>query len=390
MSRLTLPVEVEWKAAAGSSTGELEGYASVFGTVDLEGDVVMPGAFRKTIADWNRAARPLPLIADHQLTTEGLIGSVHHLAEKAKGLFFRARFGSTQKAQDVRSNVLGGHLRGASFTYEPLRTRPGSGEIGGKAVRRFLDELRLFEITVSPFPIHPETDLAAKAVTNKPWDGSPSRFTDEQYQRSCLIDRGGDDPVKQRCSLPVREPNGDVNRNAVHAAAAALAGGRGGVQASAEQKASAARKLIRLYGELDEDPPDSLRRMAGRMSSAQTEWADAMAKALAIPHEAARKAAVEELVADYPVPDLAAVLQDADDTATDAADGETAGTSEPPAEDPDAYALTFLNQGPTDGSPNGTPPTEAPPAPIADLERDRFNAEADALEAELAALGGPE
>src|SRR4051794_10393753 len=66
-------------------------------------------------------------------------------------------------------------------------------------------------------------ETAVAQVTNKPWDGSPSRFTDAEWQRSCVLDRGGDAPPKQRCSLPIREPDGTLNRNAVQAAA----GGRG-------------------------------------------------------------------------------------------------------------------------------------------------------------------
>jgi hypothetical protein len=103
-------------------------------------------------------------------------------------------------------------------------------------------------------------------VSNASWDGSPSRWDSvTSYCASCLIDRRtGGGGSKADCSLPVREPGGAINRNAVHAAAAALAGGRGGVSASAEQKAMAARKLVRMYrNDLNEDPPESLMRMAG-------------------------------------------------------------------------------------------------------------------------------
>jgi HK97 family phage prohead protease len=103
--------------------------------------------------------------------------------------------------------------------------------------------------------------LLMRAVTKKPWDGSASRFTDEQYQRSCLIDRGGDDPVKERCSLPVKEPNGDVNANALGQAAARL---NQVASASPEQKASAARKLRRYYSQASMEPPPSLMAMASR------------------------------------------------------------------------------------------------------------------------------
>jgi hypothetical protein len=115
-----------------------------------------------------------------------------------------------------------------------------------------------------------ETILRAFAIstTDKPWDGSPARFTDEQYARSCLLDRGGDAPPKQRCSLPVREPDGTVNVNAVRAAASALGGGRGGVKAPAEAIAAARRKLDSLKAQVgvgersNEDDPGSRRGRA--------------------------------------------------------------------------------------------------------------------------------
>lgn len=103
--------------------------------------------------------------------------------------------------------------------------------------------------------------LVRRAIVRTPWDGSPSRFDDEQYKRSCLIDRGGDMPMKERCSLPVLEPNGDLNVNAMHAAAARLNQVTG---VSSAQKAAAARKLIRYYRQAGEDPPSNIVNIAGR------------------------------------------------------------------------------------------------------------------------------
>jgi len=102
------------------------------------------------------------------------------------------------------------------------------------------------------------------AISSTPWGQfSQSDYTDEQYQRACLIDRGGNGTAKERCSLPVREPDGTLNRNGVHAAAAALAGCHGGVKASPEQKRAAARKLVSLYHEIGDPVPDSITRLAG-------------------------------------------------------------------------------------------------------------------------------
>lgn len=107
------------------------------------------------------------------------------------------------------------------------------------------------------------------AVSNEPW----SNFSDSDYSDAgafcdaSLINLN-DGPrsgwTKANCKLRYKEPDGDVNRNGVHAAAAVLAGGRGGVQAPADAKRAAARKLVSVYrNDLKETPPESLMRLAG-------------------------------------------------------------------------------------------------------------------------------
>jgi 2'-5' RNA ligase len=104
-------------------------------------------------------------------------------------------------------------------------------------------------------------------VSDKPWSNfSASDYDEAQWARACLLDRGSEVEGKQRYGLPVREPDGTVNRNACHAAAAVLSsvGGTGSargnkVKGSAEQLAAAKRKLISLYkNTLDEDVPQGL------------------------------------------------------------------------------------------------------------------------------------
>ena len=52
--------------------------------------------------------------------------------------------------------------------------------------------------------------------TDAAWDGSASRFTIEQWRRSCLIDTGQGDPSsKDRYKVPVREPDGTYNKNGI-------------------------------------------------------------------------------------------------------------------------------------------------------------------------------
>lgn len=104
------------------------------------------------------------------------------------------------------------------------------------------------------------------AVTNSPWDGSASKYpTAAAYAKACLINLNTGPAAswsKSKILLPVYEPNGDLNSNGVHAAAAVLAGSRGGVNAPPAAKKAAARKLVRLYGQLKETPPPSLKQLA--------------------------------------------------------------------------------------------------------------------------------
>lgn len=103
------------------------------------------------------------------------------------------------------------------------------------------------------------------AIVNKPWDGDAARYPDaDSYCAACLVDDNpsGKDKVKNLCHLPVKEPNGDINSNGVHAAAASLAGGRGGTDLSPADKKKAAKALVRLYGQMNQPAPPSIKNMA--------------------------------------------------------------------------------------------------------------------------------
>lgn len=102
--------------------------------------------------------------------------------------------------------------------------------------------------------------------SDAPWDGSASRYRDTTaYCSACLIDLNepGADKVQSNCKLPVKEPSGTYNRQAIRAAAAALMGARTPVDAPASEKSRAARKLLRLMAEAGIEAGESLRRLAG-------------------------------------------------------------------------------------------------------------------------------
>lgn len=353
-------VPVEWKAAAGGGPGELEGYASVFGNVDAVGDVVLPGAFKKTLADWSRSKQPLPLIADHELSTEGVIGSVHDAREDGVGLRVKARFSSDPKAQSVRTKMIEGHLKGMSFTYQPVKHY--LGQLAGKSVR-FLQELKIFEATVSPFPVNDLATASAKAAM------SSASINDLPDSAFAYIEPGGKKDaegkttprslrhfpvhdaahVRNALSRAPQSPFGDRAMGAIRAAAKKF-----GIQASESASLDFAA------------------------------FSDAMSKALGIAFAPAAKAAADLLVAAYqPLDDAAG--PDEQPTA-DAAAAE--GTAEAPADDPAAYALGIITPpGPHDDAPGGEPP-KALAGPLAQLETDRAAQDMDRLEADLLSAQG--
>lgn len=108
------------------------------------------------------------------------------------------------------------------------------------------------------------TEKILTHISEKPWSNySKSDYTLEQWHRACLIHtHTGPPTAKSECKLPVKTPDGVLNRNGVHAAAAALAGARSPLKAPPDQKTKARSALRRYYSMMEEEPPDSLKQSA--------------------------------------------------------------------------------------------------------------------------------
>ena len=327
-----MTVPVEWKAASGGDPGELSGHASVFGNVDAGGDVVLPGAFRKTLADWSRSKQPLPLIADHDLSTGGVIGSVAEAKEDQVGLWVRARFSSDSKAQSVRTKMIEGHLKGMSFTYETVKHY--MGQVAGKSAR-FLQELKLFEATVTPFPMNALAVASAKDAM------SSASINDLPDSAFAYIEPGGKKDADGK-TTPRSLRHFPVHDAAhVRNALARAPQSPFGPKAMPKIRAAAAKFGIQVSESSSLDFPA---------------FAESMRSALAIPVEAASKAAADLLVASYyhHDDDIAAGLADGPEPTADGTAASTpgaAGTPDDAGLTPREYADMIANRGTADGSP---------------------------------------
>ncbi len=115
-----------------------------------------------------------------------------------------------------------------------------------------------------------------------PWSDPAPNLSTEDYAKVTLINMNppGKEPVKNLYKLPVKStPTGPYNRNALRAAAAALQGARGGVQAPDEAKRTAARKLVRLMGQAGIEAGNGIRQLAGLKVEKAEVWEIPIAKA---------------------------------------------------------------------------------------------------------------
>jgi len=136
---LGLPLELRAQAS-----GQIEGMASPFGSVDAYGDTVMPGAFSKSISSGDR---PLMLWA-HAM--DRVIGRWEHLEERTDGLHVRGQLNlRTEAGRDAFEHVRAGDLNGLSIGF---RIPKGGASVDRKTGRRELREIDLAEISIVAMP----------------------------------------------------------------------------------------------------------------------------------------------------------------------------------------------------------------------------------------------
>lgn len=147
-------VRFDVKALDDAEPGTFEGYASTF-DVDSTGDVIMPGAFTRTLAAHVAKGRSIPVLWQHD--TREPIGVTVEAHEDARGLFVKGRLiMELARAREayalLRADVLGGLSIGFSI---PKGGATWDEETG---LRR-ITELRLWEYSLVTFPANEHAEL---------------------------------------------------------------------------------------------------------------------------------------------------------------------------------------------------------------------------------------
>lgn len=154
------------------------GYASTWTrTPDYAGDVVVKGAFAKTLADWDAKGRAIPLLWLHDDGNPNAYIGVAKCVEDDHGLKVEATLDTDNPtAKQVHKLLKGGQVSEMSFAYRVLDSATVEVENGVKANE--LRELDLLEVSVVPHGCNPDTSIDdVKAVPNTPL------FTNEEVAK---------------------------------------------------------------------------------------------------------------------------------------------------------------------------------------------------------------
>lgn len=161
MRAKTAPARVKTKDDAGADlpAGEFKALVSVFGTVDSVGDVVMPGAFSKSLSTLAEKGAPIPIVWSHDWADPfSHIGVASSATETEAGLEISGvlDIADNPKALQVYRLLKGGRVRDFSFAYEVRDSAEATRE--GKSVME-LRELDIFEAGPTLVGAHRDTEL---------------------------------------------------------------------------------------------------------------------------------------------------------------------------------------------------------------------------------------
>lgn len=133
-----------------TETLAIEGWAAIYDEVDLNGDIVAPGAFKNSLAKSGAAA--VKLLYQH--TAESPVGRWLSFEERSKGLYAKGElFLATQTAREVAEFVRAEIIDGLSIGFRTVRSQKSNGA-------RRITEAELWEVSIVTFPMAPKARLA--------------------------------------------------------------------------------------------------------------------------------------------------------------------------------------------------------------------------------------
>ena len=151
------------KIKAVQEDGFFSGYGAVFGNVDWYNDVILPGAFAKSLEKWAEKNKMPPVLWNHNDGEP--IGVYTSIYEDEKGLFVEGRLliDDVPRAKSTHALLKAGAIDGLSIGYKTKKANQQTNGI------RELIELDLGEISIVTMPANEESLITS--VKSKLEDG---------------------------------------------------------------------------------------------------------------------------------------------------------------------------------------------------------------------------
>ena len=139
------------KIKAVQEDGFFTGYGAVFGNVDWYNDVILPGAFAKSLEKWAEKNKMPPVLWNHNDGEP--IGVYTSIYEDSKGLFVEGRLliDDVPRAKSTHALLKAGAIDGLSIGYKTKKANQQTNGI------RELIELDLGEISIVTMPANEES-----------------------------------------------------------------------------------------------------------------------------------------------------------------------------------------------------------------------------------------
>ncbi len=178
------PSELVRPGATIAPDGTVEGYASLFGEIDQARDMVMPGAFARSLR--TRGVRRIPMLFQHDPAEP--VGVWLELREDDRGLYARGRLiPEVARGRELLALLRAGTADGLSIGFRTVK-----GRLDPKTRIRKLDIIDLWEISIVTFPLLTEARIhgvkqgaALAPPTRQGWPVDPleQRFKPERLFR---------------------------------------------------------------------------------------------------------------------------------------------------------------------------------------------------------------
>jgi len=162
--------------------GTFAGYGSVFGVKDQQGDIVVPGAFDRTLKEWGTKGALPPMLWQHDQHEP--IGGYTQMTPDEKGLFVKGKILLNAGPTEVRAyeHLKAGSVRGLSIGYSMFA---GGTEYDKANDAYMLKAINLWELSVVTFPANPEALVdSVKSILET---GAPKEF--ERFLRDAGLSR---------------------------------------------------------------------------------------------------------------------------------------------------------------------------------------------------------